>query len=86
MNRRRTRELSDLPDWPAALTYKEALLYTRLSASHLRKAIRDGDITFKPLGPNGSMIALRTHVDTYLRKLFEDAWIAMPISEDMRFE
>lgn len=78
--------LRDLPDWPAALTYEEALQYTRLSASQLRKASRDGDITFKPLGANGRMIALRNHLDAYLRKLFDDAWIALPISEDMRFE
>lgn len=81
-----TIDLRDLPNWPAALSYKESLLYTRLSASQLRKAIRDGDITFKPLGKNGRMIALREHLDAYLRKLFEDAWVAVPISEDMRFE
>lgn len=79
-------ELRELPDWPAGPTYHEALPYTRLSASQVRKAIRDGDITFKPLGPNGRMIALRAHLDAYLRKLFEDAWVAVPLSEDLRCE
>jgi hypothetical protein len=80
-----TIELRDMPDWPAALSFRETLLYSRLSVSQLRRAIRDGDLTFKPLGTNGRKIALRAHIDAYLHKLFVDSWVAVPMSEDMRF-
>lgn len=44
--------------------------------------MRDGDLSFKPLGFNGRKIVLREQVDAYLRKLF-----AGPLSnwEDLDF-
>jgi len=80
-----TLELRGLPHWPGCLSYKEAILYTRLSTSELRRGIRDGDLVFKPLGPNGRKIIPRDHLDGYIRKLFNDVRKPVPIEEDMDF-
>lgn len=67
-----TTDLSKMPRWPAALTFDEVLIYSRLSESEIRRASKRGELAFKPLGSNGRMIIPRSHVDDYLAKLFAD--------------
>jgi hypothetical protein len=78
--------LSDLPEWPAALDVQEALAYTRLSESELRRRAMAGEINFKPVGPNGKKVCRRVELDELLQRI----WTAHPSGpldplEDMDF-
>ena len=62
--------LRDMPTWPAALTFDEAVAYTGLSASVISKSEMEGNIRFRAIGSNGRKIALRADLDALLTRLF----------------
>ena len=78
--------LRDLPEWPAALDAPEALAYSRLSESELRRRVRDGELVFKPVGPNGRKVCLREQLDEVLRRIWsEQSGSTPPTEEDLDF-
>jgi hypothetical protein len=72
-----------LPDWPAALTWDEALEYTRVGEEQMRKWVRARVVVFRASGFNGARIAQRTQLDAALADLFKVT--ANDLSEDMDF-
>jgi hypothetical protein len=75
-----TIELRDMPGWPAALSLEEAVAYSGLSTSAIRRAVREGELVFKPLGFNGKKIVPRQQIDRYLQVLFAQArWPGEPL-------
>jgi hypothetical protein len=78
--------LKDLPDWPAALDVQEALAYSRLSESEMRRRVAKGEIVFKPVGPNGKKVCLREQLDVLLKSIWSDRTGAPPTPmEDLDF-
>ncbi len=75
--------LKDLPEWPAALGVSEALAYTGLSESELRRRTISGEITFKAIGPNGRKLCSREQLDLVIKPIWAGARSA-PL-EDMDF-
>lgn len=73
--------LKDLPEWPAALSYEESLLYSRLSESEIRRQTQSGALVFKPVGSNGRMVCLRSQLDEVMKKIWfaETASITGPL-------
>ena len=73
--------LKDLPEWPAALSYEESLLYSRLSESEIRRQTQSGALVFKPIGANGRMVCLRSQLDEVMKRIFsgETAPISGPL-------
>lgn len=63
-------QLSQLPDWPAALSFKDALAYTGLAATVLREHAREGRIKFLPRGPKGENICQRAALDALLQSMW----------------
>jgi len=59
-----------MPDWPAGLSFNEALAYTGLGASVIEKAEAEGCIRFLRIGANGRKIAPRADLDRLLDRLF----------------
>lgn len=78
-----TIELSEMPTWPIALTFVEAVAYSGISASEIRRGIRCGQLVFKPLGPHGRKIVPKFQLDAFISALFADGRSA-PL-EDMDF-
>ena len=78
-----TIELSKMPRWPIAFTFVEAVAYSGISASEIRKGIRRGELVFKPLGPHGRKIVPKFQLDAFITALFADGKSA-PL-EDMDF-
>lgn len=75
--------LADLPTWPAALMFDEAVAYTRIAETELRRHAREGRVRFLPRGPHGALIAQRSELD----QLLESIWASQsgqPL-EDMDF-
>jgi hypothetical protein len=68
--------LERLPDWPAGMSRDVALAYTGVSAEQMKEWERVGRVRFRPRGPRGQMLALRSDLDTALRDLFGDAGAA----------
>ncbi|PHP21404.1 hypothetical protein CG471_02200 [Sphingobium sp. IP1] len=62
--------LEKLPDWPAGMNREMALAYTGVSGDQLDEWRRAGVVRFRPRGPRGQMLALRTDLDAALAILF----------------
>jgi hypothetical protein len=62
--------LEELPDWPAGMNREMALAYTGVSGEQLDEWRRTGVVRFRPRGPRGQMLALRTDLDAALAILF----------------
>lgn len=78
--------LKDMPDWPAALDEREALAYSRLSESEMRRRVASGEIVFKKVGPNGKKVCRREQLDDVLKSIWsDDTGIPPEPSEDMDF-
>lgn len=78
--------LRDMPDWPAALSEAEALAYSRLSESELRRRVANGEIVFKRLGPNGRKVCRREQLDDVLKSIWSEKSGVPPVpSEDLDF-
>lgn len=75
--------LEKLPDWPAALTWEEALAYTRVGEEQMRKWVRDSAVCFRTRGPHKARIALRTQLDAALGALLAPG--AAGASDDFDF-
>lgn len=71
--------LRDLPDWPAAMPRDMALAYTQVAEAQLRAWERAGRVHFRPRGPRGGALALRSELDTALADMFSES------AEDMDF-
>jgi len=69
--------------WPAALNWSDALAYTSISPTQLRRSEQAGDIIFKRVGRYGSKVASRADLDKLLVKLF--GAVALNIVEDFDF-
>lgn len=65
-----TIELSEMPTWPIAFTFVEAVAYSGISASEIRRGIRRGELVFKPLGKHGRKIVPKFQLDAFISKLF----------------
>ena len=74
--------LAQLPDWPAAMNRELALAYTSVAEAQLRAWERAGKVRFRPRGPNGQMVALRSQLDDALAALFVSA---TDVAEDLDF-
>lgn len=86
MNAHASISLRDLPDWPAALDTEEALAYSRLSESEMRRRVAAGEVVFKAIGPNGKKVCLRDQLDAVLKRIWSDAsGIPPEPSEDLDF-
>lgn len=72
--------LERLPDWPAAMTRDVALAYTGVADAQLKAWERTCAVNFRPRGPRGAMLALRSELDAALSTLF-----AAPMDEDLDF-
>ena len=78
--------LRDMPDWPAALDLNEALAYSRLSESEMRRRVASGEIVFKCVGPNGKKVCRREQLDDVLKSIWSDQTGTPPVpSEDLDF-
>lgn len=78
--------LKDLPEWPAALSYEESLLYSRLSESEIRRQIATGALVYKPVGSNGRLVCLRSDLDEVMKTIWSDRKGIQPDpSEDLDF-
>ena len=75
--------LEKFPDWPAAMNREMALAYTGVAEAQLRAWERARKVSFRPRGPNGQMVALRTSLDAALAELFTGA--ANDLAEDLDF-
>ncbi|MDB5725741.1 MAG: hypothetical protein JWQ16_2495 [Novosphingobium sp.] len=62
--------LDRFPDWPAAMPREVALAYTGVSAELLRDWRKRRKVTFRPDGPNGQLLVLRSQLDDALREQF----------------
>ncbi|PZU63810.1 MAG: hypothetical protein DI540_22870 [Sphingobium sp.] len=62
--------LERLPHWPAGMNREMALAYTGVSEEQLDEWRRAGVVRFRPRGPRGQMLALRTDLDAALAILF----------------
>lgn len=69
--------------WPAGLTWEDALSYSSLSASQLRRWERSGSLTFRRIGRNGAKVVLRAQLDRLLETTFVPTDI--DIAEDFDF-
>lgn len=78
-----TIELSEMPTWPIAFTLVEAVAYSGIGASEIRRGIRRGELVFKPLGKHGRKIVPKFQLDAFITALFADRKSAPP--EDMDF-
>lgn len=72
--------LEQLPDWPAGMNRELALAYTGVADAQLRAWERACVVNFRPRGPRGAMLALRSELDAALSTLF-----AAPTDEDLDF-
>jgi len=70
-------------DWPATLDARAAVDYSGLAPAEIQKAEREGRLSFKPLGPRGRKVVLRSQLDAMLATLFA-ARDGQPL-EDMDF-
>lgn len=68
--------LERLPDWPAGMNREWALAYTGVAEAQLRAWERVGLVIFRPRGPHGAMLALRTDLDAALAQLFAGGKLA----------
>ncbi len=64
--------LEKLPDWPAGMNRALALAYTGVSEQQMRDWEKEGRVRFRPRGPRGQMMALRSDLDGALAELFGD--------------
>lgn len=64
--------LPEMPEWPAVLTVKEALGYSGLSESELRRRVALGDIVFKAVGPNGCKVCPKSQLDEMIKKIWSE--------------
>jgi hypothetical protein len=62
--------LEKLPDWPAGMNRDLALAYTGVSTDQMREWERVAKVRFRPRGPRGAMLALRSDLDAALADLF----------------
>jgi hypothetical protein len=62
--------LEKLPDWPAGMNREMALAYTGVSGEQMKEWERSGKVQFRPRGPRGQMLALRSTLDAALAELF----------------
>lgn len=62
--------LEKLPHWPAGMNRELALAYTGVSVEQMREWERAGKVRFRPRGPRGQMLALRSDLDSALDELF----------------
>lgn len=78
--------LRDLPYWPAALDVIEAIAYSRLSETEIRRQINAGKLVFKARGHNGKKVCLRAQLDDVLQTIWSDG-VGIPLdpSEDLDF-
>ena len=72
--------LERLPDWPAGMNRELALAYTGVAEAQLRAWEKAGRVNFRPRGPKGAMLALRSDLDAALATLF-----TADMSEDLDF-
>ncbi|RZL77245.1 MAG: hypothetical protein EOP66_09135 [Sphingomonas sp.] len=72
--------LEKLPDWPAGMNRDLALAYTGVGEAQLRAWEKAGAVNFRPRGPRGAMLALRSDLDVALAALFTSI-----IEEDLDF-
>ena len=62
--------LEKLPAWPAALNRDQALAYSGVAETQLREWGKRGKVRFRPRGPNGAMLCLRSDLDNALTEMF----------------
>jgi len=67
--------------WPACLTWADALAYSSLSDSQLRRWKKEGALTVRRAGPHGANLILRSELDRLLESLFD----RRDIEEDFDF-
>jgi len=77
------REISPVAAWPAALTWPDALNYTSLSTTELRRWEKAGALRFRRIGRHGARVVMRTELDNLLERIF-GATVA-DIAEDFDF-
>jgi len=75
--------LERFPDWPAAMPRDVALAYTGVSAELLRDWRKTRKVIFRPDGPNGQLVVLRSQLDDALRERF--APNSTDLNEDFDF-
>lgn len=64
------RQAENLPDWPAGMSRALALAYTGVGEAQLKEWERSGKVRFRPRGPRGQMLILRSDLDAALSDLF----------------
>lgn len=62
--------LEKFPHWPAGMNREMALAYTGVSGEQMKEWERSGRVRFRPRGPRGQMLALRSDLDGALADLF----------------
>jgi hypothetical protein len=72
--------IASMPDWPAAMSRDIALAYTGVAEVQLRAWERSGKVNFRPRGPRGAMLALRSDLYAALTEL-----LTSTVEEDLDF-
>ena len=82
---RRVVAEQDNAAWPAALNWQQALEYSGLAVSFLRKLISEGRLVARPIGPNGRKVVLRAELDRILSENLRAEMKGTGIEEDFDF-
>lgn len=74
---------SRIGSWPAGLTWDDALRYSSLSASQLRRWQKAGVLKVRRVGRHGAKVVMRSELDRLLERVF--AAPAGNLAEDFDF-
>jgi hypothetical protein len=69
-----------LPFWPVAMARPMALAFTGVGEAQMRAWEKTGSVRFRPRGPRGAAIALRSDLEAAVADLF-----SRDLSEDLDF-